>query len=49
MESNEQTELISKIETDSYIGSRLTVDGWKVRGWRDFTKRKKDSWTWTTV
>ena len=25
------------------------VEGGDVRGWRDWAKRKKDSWTWTTV
>ena len=31
VESNEQTELTSKIETDSKIGSRMTARGGEVR------------------
>ena len=34
MESNLQTELTSKIETDSWIESRLTGLGWGVGWWR---------------
>ena len=36
---NKQTELTSKIETDSQINSRLTALGREVRGWRDWAKR----------
>ena len=49
MESNELTELTSKIETDSQIESKMTAEGVGVRGWRDQEKKKKDSWTWITV
>ena len=49
VESNEQTELTSKIKTDSWTESRMTATVGKVRGWMDWAKRKKDSWTWTTV
>ena len=48
MESNAQTELTSKMETDSQ--SRLTALGevWGARG-KDQTKKKENSWTGTTV
>ena len=42
MESNEQTELTSKIETDSYIQSRMTAK-WvgDVRGSKGLSKKGK--------
>ena len=46
---NEQTELTSKIETDSQMESRVTAKGRRGRGQRYSAKRKKDSWSWTTV
>ena len=46
---NEKTELTSKTETDSDEQMTASWWGWGVRGWRDGTKGKKDSWTWTTV
>ena len=51
VESKQQTEEISKIETDSQRDSRMTAKGGgeEVRGWRDGAKREKDSWTWTTL
>ena len=47
VESNEQTELTRKTETESEMESRwqLVGDSW---GWRDWAKKEKDSWTWTT-
>ena len=48
MESNEQTELTSKTETDSQIESRLTaLGGWLGAGGNQ-AKRKKESETWVT-
>ena len=41
MESNEQTELTSKMETDSWMESRLTALGVMVNGWRDGQKDKR--------
>ena len=35
IESKEQTELTSKIGTDSYVQNRMTAIWGKVRGWRD--------------
>ena len=48
MESNEQTELTSKIETVSQRETRVTALGGEVRreGW---SKKEKDSGTGTTV
>ena len=50
MESDGQSELTSKIETNSCVERRLTALGggadW-VKGWNDEAKGKKDSWTWT--
>ena len=44
MDSNEQTELTSKIETDSQRERRIAAwVGGEVRGWRDGAKRKKDN------
>ena len=41
MESNEQTELTSKIETDLQMESRMTaMRGWAT-GWRDQQERKR--------
>ena len=40
----------SKTETDSQTESRMTASGLgKVRVYRDRAKKKKDSWTWTTL
>ena len=41
MECNEQTELISEIETDSYTESRLTALGWE-GGWGEGSLSKKE-------
>ena len=41
MESNAQTELTSKIETDSWIKGRLRALGW---GWKDKKKGKRTHW-----
>ena len=42
VESNEQTELTSNIETDSQMESRLTASGGVlVKGWRDWEKGKR--------
>ena len=51
MESNEQTKLTSKIETDSQTEGRMTakVGRGRLRGRGIEQKKKKDSWTWTTV
>ena len=50
MECNEQTELTSKIETDSWMESRLTaLGGGTGVGSKGFWQKEKDSWTWTTV
>ena len=40
MESNEQTELTGKIQTDSLIDSRMTAQG-KGTGMEGFSKKKK--------
>ena len=42
MEANEQTELASKIETNSSIERRLTALGDVVMWWRYGVKRKND-------
>ena len=48
MESTEQTELTSKIET--LTESRMTGMAWgRLAGGGIKQKRKKDSWTWITV
>ena len=45
MESNEQTELTDKTETD-IDGEQMTVsEAGRFGGWRDCAKKKKDSWT----
>ena len=49
MESNEHTELTSKLETDSSQGSSLTAVRDMAGGWRDGAKPKKDSRTRTTL
>ena len=42
MESNEQTELTSKMGTNSLIETRMKAsDEVKDRGWRDSTKKEK--------
>ena len=41
MESNEQTELTSKVETDSQIESRPTALGWGIAGGGIEQNRKK--------
>ena len=42
MESNEQTELMSKMQTHSQVESRMTASGeGKRRGWRDEQKGKR--------
>ena len=41
MESNEQTELTSKIETDSQIESRMTTIGWGGQGLEGWSKKEK--------
>ena len=50
MEANEQTELTSRIETDSQVESRMTASEWRGKeGRRVEGLSKKDSLTWTTV
>ena len=49
VESNEQTGL--KENGDRLIDGEqdYSSGGVKIRRWRDWAKRKKDSWTWTAV
>ena len=49
MESNKETELTSKIETDSQMESWMTARREEGEGVEGLSNRKKDSWTWTTV
>ena len=48
VESNEQTGPTGKIQTHRWRAGRQ-LGGVGGRGWRDCTKRKKESWTWTAV
>ena len=49
VESNEQTKLTNKLETDSMINSRLTARGAVSGGGIKQKQERKSSWTWTTV
>ena len=49
MESNEQTELTRKNGGRLIDGEQDDRFGERLGGWRNWAKRKKDSWMWTTV
>ena len=49
VESKERTELTRKMGTDSWMESRMTASGGGVEGVEGWSKKEKDSWTWTTM